>query len=143
MSVQDKPAHLMDAEGRKQTGVSKALVPAGLGTGSSPFAASDSVSSEHSTLEVSRAAAPGKNVLVPPLGLQGQGLRGVPVLGEGEIPVSPVPTSLNAVCVNKLVWLREAPVPKLWQRAGENAFVLSLREKTDVFPPPPGAVRAV
>lgn len=56
------------------------------------------------------------------------------MLGEGEIPVSPVSTSLNAVCMNKLVWLREAPVPKLWQRAGENAFVLSLREKTDVSP---------
>lgn len=64
--------------------------------------------------------------LCPHLGLQGKARSGVGAQGEGEMPASPVPTSLDVVHMNELVGFGEALVPESEQQAGENAFVLLL-----------------
>lgn len=70
----------------------------------------------------------------PHLGLQGKALRGVGAQGEGETPVPPVPTSLNAVHVNKLGWRGEAPVPEL-SLAGCGECICSLAKGGNRFIP--------
>ena len=64
--------------------------------------------------------------LCPHLGLQGKARSGVGAQGEGEMPASPVPTSLDVVHMNELVGFGEALVPESEQQAGESAFVLLL-----------------
>lgn len=74
------------------------------------------MNSEHNMLEASGAAAPEKKVLFL---LQWTLRKRLSRVGSQEgtdvslSTESPVPTSLNSVHINPLIWFREAPVPEL------------------------------